>query len=167
LTVAIGRCFADDAPVLTPPGQQAAGGGILLTTSRASRPAVSARLQGLPVAQVTATFQTEHGPRRASYEGPLLWTVLTSSGVVDASKPRDQVRQTVLLTGRDGYSAVLALGEISPEFEGKQVVVAKFEDGRPLDPEHYRVVVPGDIRGGRSVRDVVRIMVLGPEPGNQ
>lgn len=31
---------------------------------------------------------------------------------------RARLRRTVLVTGRDGYTAVLALAEIDPEFEG-------------------------------------------------
>jgi len=40
------------------------------------------------------------------------------------SEPRTRLRHTIVVTGRDGYAAVLALAEIDPEFEGKQVVLA-------------------------------------------
>jgi hypothetical protein len=33
-----------------------------------------------------------------------------------------------VVTGRDGYAAVLALAEIDPEFEGKQVLLAYRRD---------------------------------------
>jgi hypothetical protein len=46
--------------------------------------------------------------------------------------------------------------------EGKQVTLAERMDGKPLDPAHFRVVVPGDKRSARSVRDVVRIAVMAP-----
>ncbi len=88
-----------------------------------------------------------------------MWSLLERAGVVATGEPGGQVRQTVLVTGRDGYTAVLALGEISPEFAGKPVILANRMDGRPLGPEHLRLVVPGERRGGRSVRDVVRITV--------
>ncbi len=122
-------------------------------------------LAQLPTGQVTVSFGTDHGTRNAVFEGPLLWTVLDHAGAIDPGKPRDQVHQAVLITGRDGYTAVLALGEIAPAFEGKQVILAERMDGQPLDPEHLRIVVPGDRRGGRSVRDVARITVAAaPEP---
>jgi hypothetical protein len=41
---------------------------------------------------------------------------------------REQVSQSVVILGRDGYRAVLALGEIAPEFEGKQVILAERMD---------------------------------------
>ena len=73
------------------------------------------------------------------------------------SEPRTRLRHTIVVTGRDGYAVVLALAEIDPEFEGKQVVLAYRRDGQPMNGHELRLVVPGDRRGGRSVRDVVRI----------
>src|SRR5215831_10965932 len=117
-------------------------------------------LAQMPVIRVNTAFLTEHGTHQASFEGPLLWTVLEKAGVIDPEKHRDQVSQTIMILGRDGYRAVLALGEIAPEFEGKQVIVAERMDGKPLDADHLRLVVPLDKRGGRSVRDVMRIEVI-------
>jgi DMSO/TMAO reductase YedYZ molybdopterin-dependent catalytic subunit len=114
----------------------------------------------LPSIQLKVAFATDHGPRAASFEGPLLWTVLDSTHAVDPTKHREDVRQIVILTGVDGYTAMLALGEISPEFENKQVILAERMDGKPLD--HPRIVVPGDKRGGRSVHDLAKIVVLAP-----
>jgi hypothetical protein len=126
-------------------------------------------LRALPTTALTVSFETEHGQERASYRGVLLWTLLDHVGAVDAAKPRAHVRQTVSATGRDGYTATLALAEIDPAFEGKQVIVAYDRDGTPLGDDHLRLVVPGDRHGGRSVRDVMRIDVASPgsqcEPG--
>ena len=143
---------------------QAAEPDLLTVTLGTAAPVVlsAAELAALPTVSVTVAFGTEHGPRQAQFAGPLLWTVLDHAHAVDPAKPGGQVRQTILLTGLDGYTATLALGEIAPAFEGKMVVVAETMDGKPL--EHPRIVVPGDQRGGRSVRDVARIAVLGP-PG--
>jgi DMSO/TMAO reductase YedYZ molybdopterin-dependent catalytic subunit len=121
-------------------------------------------LAQLPTTQVQTNFLTDDGPHSASFEGPLLWTVLQKAGVVDPAKHRDHVSQTIMILGRDGYHAVLALAEIAPEFEAKQVILAERMDRKPLDAEHLRVVVPLDKRGGRSVRDVTRIEVTAPSP---
>ena len=103
----------------------------------------------------------EHGAVRA-FEGPLLWTVLSQAGAVDPAKPREQVRRAVLVTASDGYTSVLALGEIAPEFEAKQVILAERVDGAELGFGHWRIVVPGDGRPGRSARDVIKLTVLDP-----
>jgi DMSO/TMAO reductase YedYZ molybdopterin-dependent catalytic subunit len=116
-------------------------------------------LAKLPAIQVSITFGTAQGPFHAAFAGPLLWTVLARTGAVDPAKPRQQAGQTILVIGRDGYAAALAIGEISPAFEGKQVILAEGMNGRPLRASHLRLIVPGDRKGARSVKDVVRIMV--------
>ncbi len=121
----------------------------------------AAALTAMPAMTLHVAFGTGHGPTDATFEGPLLWTVLAEARAVDTTKAPLQVRQIVTLTGRDGYTATLALDEISPDFEGKQVILAEKMNGQPLPAEHFRIVVPGDKRGGRSVRDIMRIVVTG------
>jgi hypothetical protein len=124
-------------------------------------------LARLPTVRVNVAFLTEHGTHSASFEGPLLWTVLRKAGVVDPAMHREQVSQSVVILGRDGYHAVLALGKIPPEFEGKQVILAERMDDQPLDAEQLRIIVPLDKRGGRSVREVARIDVSAVSTGSQ
>jgi len=132
---------------------------IVIVSGHAPVTVTNADLAKLPAVGLSASFKTEQGVRTGSFTGPLLWSVLTQSGAVDAEKHQDAVRQAVLITGQDGYVAVLALAEIAPEFEGKQVILATSADNKPLDG-HWRLVVPADQRGGRSVRDVVRIVIV-------
>jgi hypothetical protein len=122
-----------------------------------------AMLAALPQVTLHVSFDTDHGPTSATFQGPLLWTVLVHEGAVSTAHARDAVRQVLLVTGRDGYSVVLALGEIAPPFEGKQAILADSMDGRPLGPGHWRVVIPGEHRGGRDVRDVARLQLLAPQ----
>ncbi len=144
----------------SPPALCAEPDGLVVGTATGAKVTLTAaELAELPVTRVT--FATDHGQRQAAFEGPLLWTVLEHAAALDP-KPRVLVRQTVLITGSDGYTAVLALGELSPEFEGKQVILAEREDDKPLGPAHLRVIVPGDTRGGRSVHDVVSLTVSAP-----
>jgi hypothetical protein len=51
------------------------------------------------------------------------------------------------------------MGEISPQFAGRPIQVAYRLNGAPVPDQDLRLVVPGDRRGGRSVRGVVRIDV--------
>jgi len=113
----------------------------------------------LPATELQISFLTGHGQAQASYTGGLLWTLLDRAEAVGGTDPRTRLRRSVTITGRDGYVAVLALAEIDPEFEGKQVILAYKKNGQPLDGGGLQLVVPGDNRGGRSVRDVVRIEV--------
>jgi DMSO/TMAO reductase YedYZ molybdopterin-dependent catalytic subunit len=115
-----------------------------------------AMVEQLPAIEQKASFLTGHGLEQATYTGALLWSVLEHAEMLGGDR-RARLRRTILVTGRDGYIAVLALAEIDPEFEGKQVLLAYRRDGKPMDGYSLRLVVPGDRHGGRSVRDVVRI----------
>jgi hypothetical protein len=116
-------------------------------------------LSQLAPTHLAVEFETMHGAVKSEFDGPTLWAVLDRAGCLPG-KMADAVRQIVIATGDDGYTAILALGEISPEFEAKTVLLATSTDGKPQD--HWRLVVPADKRGGRSVRDVIRIAVQAP-----
>jgi hypothetical protein len=158
-TVAIGPLHAAEPP--------APASIIVAGPSRAPISLSIEELARLPTVRVNVAFLTERGTHSTSFEGPLLWTVLQKAGVVDPAMHREQASESVVLLGRDGYRAVLALGEIAPEFEGKQVILAERMDDQPLDAGQLRIVVPLDKRGGRSVREVARIEVSTPLTGSQ
>ena len=112
-----------------------------------------AELQALPATSVT--LPGEHGaPLQVS--GPALWEVLQKAGAIDPNFHK-RVRQTITVKGNDGYSSVLAAGEIDPEFENKQVIVGLISNGAAM--KLPRLAIPGDKRLGRDVRDVASITV--------
>ena len=51
----------------------------------------------------------------------------------------------------------LALGEIDPHYEGKQIIIAYLGGEPSASISSLRLIVPGDVHGGRSVRDVSKI----------
>jgi DMSO/TMAO reductase YedYZ molybdopterin-dependent catalytic subunit len=125
-------------------------------------------LQSLPTSKVAVTFLSGQGQENHTYVGVPLWQLIQSAGGL---KPNPTVknnflRQYVVVEGTDCYEAVIAVGEIEPTFEGKQVLVAYAEE----DPSHNqtlltdqgfaRLVVPGDQKGGRYVSNIKRIWVL-------
>jgi hypothetical protein len=137
--------------------RMASGQGLVVAQSDEQSHAIDlASVERLPAVEQQVSFLTGHGTEQATYTGALLWSLLENAGTL-GGEPRARIRRTVAVTGRDGYVAVLALAEIDPEFEGKQVIVAYRKDGQPMPGSELRLVVPGDRRGGRSVRDVVRI----------
>ena len=85
--------------------------------------------------------------------------MLEKAETVDAAGKNARLRHTLLITGRDGYAAALALGEIDPHYEGKQVILAYAGGEPPASFDALRLVVPGDTHGGRSVRDVAGIEI--------
>jgi len=115
----------------------------------------AAELGRFPQVEERVSFEGEHGRTTATYSGVRLWTLLERAGGL-AGMPRERVAQVLFATGRDGYTAALALAEVDPAFEGKAVLIAATADGHSMADSGLRLVVPGDQRGGRSVRDVVR-----------
>lgn len=122
-----------------------------------SRILSSERIAALPPLTQRVGFMTGRGEQQNEWTGPLLWDVLVASGVIDPAKVAEQVRLSVRVTGTDGYSAVIALAEIAPQFAGRPIQVADRMNGVPVPDHALRLIVPGERRGGRSVRDVVRI----------
>ena len=51
----------------------------------------------------------------------------------------------------------VSYGEISPAFANRDVLVAVTEDGKPLN--RPRLIVPGDIKGGRDVTNLIELHV--------
>jgi hypothetical protein len=145
--------------VLASSGARAAGQSIVVASSvEQTRTIDPAMVEQLPAVEEHILFLTERGAEQATYTGALLWSVLERAQVLGNDR-RARLRHTIVVTGRDGYAAALAVAEIDPEFEGKQVLLAYRRDGKPMDGQALRLVVPGDRHGGRSVRDVVRIEV--------
>ena len=63
------------------------------------------------------------------------------------------------MSATDNYRALVAWGEIDPGFDNKEVLLATSQDGNPLDSAGPRLVVPGDISGGRYVSNVNRVFL--------
>jgi hypothetical protein len=131
-----------------------------IITGNVARPGC-ANLGALAAKTVTVTFSSSTGQQTHTFTGPLLLDV------VNAAKPRFpstihnvQLRYAVLATGSDDYQATVAWGEFDPKFAGKQILVATKQDGVALTMP--RLVVPGDIAGGRYVSDVVSLRLGRP-----
>ncbi len=121
-----------------------------------------ADLQHEPQTTETVFMHTGHGALSGTFTGVLLWRLIEEAGVTeDAAKKNDIMRHTVTITGSDGYSAVLSLGEIAPEFGGDQAIVAYEQDGKPIAGADgfARLIVPTDKAAGRAVGAISTIEV--------
>lgn len=96
--------------------------------------------------------------------GPSLGVVLARAGVRTDSLRGPALATTLLVTARDGYRVAFSLGEIAAELGRTRVLVALTADGRPLGDADgpLRLVVPGDGRQARWVRQLERIVVRTP-----
>jgi hypothetical protein len=153
---AVLKAHGFDPTAFVEPGE-AQRGLLVQRAGAASQMILLERIAALAHITQRVGFSSGRGEQQNEWTGPLLWDVLRLSGVVDGAGPRELAHLAVRVTGADGYSAVIALGEIAPQFAGRPVQLADQENAAPLPNRALRLIVPGDVVGGRSVRDVVRI----------
>jgi Oxidoreductase molybdopterin binding domain len=117
-------------------------------------------LRSYPVHEVDVTFQSGTGTQSHHYVGALLTDVLASAApTYDPTVKNDLLRFYAKAVGSDGYAAIVSFGEIDPGFGANQVLLAYQEDATDLCAAGPRLVVPGDIKGGRYVSNVVNVHV--------
>src|SRR5215471_13532261 len=98
---------------------------------------------------------TDNNGIQTTYEGVRLGDVLKKAGVpLGAGMRGSALAGYVLASASDGYQVVFSLGEIDPEMTDNQFLLADKADGKPLFGANgaFRLVVPKDKRGARSVR---------------
>ncbi|MGQ0678792.1 MAG: hypothetical protein ACT4OM_03895 [Actinomycetota bacterium] len=145
-------------------------------------------LRALPQTTLVDSFLAGGGSVNAKFTGVLLSDLLglpsNSSGAgplikgVDGERKNDILGYSVLVVGSDCYRAVFAMGEISPFFGGRPVLVS-YAQGQAVDPGapatgslgtagrdgFARINNPVDLRGGRRVSNIVEIRVIRPPSG--
>jgi DMSO/TMAO reductase YedYZ molybdopterin-dependent catalytic subunit len=118
------------------------------------------QVKALPPVTISLTFQSDHGPQTGTYTGTLLLDIVKQAAPVDQGSDMGAPwRHTIIATGHDGYGVAVSIGEIDPRFAGKQVLVAYERDGKPMNGQTFRLVVPGDAHGGRSVNDLASLAI--------
>jgi DMSO/TMAO reductase YedYZ molybdopterin-dependent catalytic subunit len=98
-----------------------------------------------------------------TYGGVLLDDVLKRAGVPTGSTLRGKALTTyILVEAQDGYQVLFSLGELDPSVNDNQIVLADSGDGKPLTETEgpFRLVIPNDKLGARSVRMLRRLRVV-------
>jgi hypothetical protein len=95
-----------------------------------------------------------------TYSGAALSDILATVGAPSEVRLHGPaLDQVVVVTGRDGFIAVLAIAETAMSLKGQPVILADTEDGAPLNAKEgpYRLVIGGEAKPPRSVWGVVAI----------
>jgi DMSO/TMAO reductase YedYZ molybdopterin-dependent catalytic subunit len=96
-------------------------------------------------------------------EGVWLHQVLKRAGVPQGSELRGKALASyVLAEAQDGYQVVFSLGELDPAFIDNEILLADTANGKPLfgAQGRFRLVVPKDKPGARSVRMLTKLEVV-------
>src|SRR5262245_4247903 len=103
-----------------------------------------------------------HEGTESTFEGVALVDVLQLAGVKFGDGLRGKSLALYLVVeGADGYQAVFALPELDPAYTDKVVLLADTRDGKKLNDGEgsLRIVVPGEKRQARWVRQVTTLIV--------
>jgi hypothetical protein len=115
-------------------------------------------LAAMPQQTVSVQYGSGSGPQSHTEQGVLFADLLPVAALATTDRKHDELSVGVLAIGSDGYAALVSYGEIAPEFGNRGILLATVEDGAPL--ERPRLVVPGDVKGGRYVSDVVELRMV-------
>jgi len=110
-----------------------------------------------------ATVRTMSNGMETVYEGVWLHEVLKKAGVPQGSELRGKALATyVMAEAQDGYQVVFSLGELDPAFIDNEILLADTASGKALfgAQGRFRLVVPKDKPGARSVRMLTKIEVV-------
>jgi len=110
-----------------------------------------------------ATVKTTSGGMETVYDGVWLHEVLKKAGVPLGSELRGKALSSyVIAEAQDGYQVVFSLGELDPSFIDNEILLADTANGKPLFGPlgRFRLVVPKDKPGARSVRMLTKIEVV-------
>jgi DMSO/TMAO reductase YedYZ molybdopterin-dependent catalytic subunit len=122
-----------------------------------------AELQQFPVEDIEVNYLAGGEPQEHTYTGTSLFGVIDSLGLAVPDGTKNPYLATYLIfTASDGYQVIISGGEIDPGFGNHTYYLAWAEDGQALsgDDAPIRLVVPGDVKGGRYVSGVVSIEVV-------
>jgi DMSO/TMAO reductase YedYZ molybdopterin-dependent catalytic subunit len=97
------------------------------------------------------------------YEGVWLSDVLKQAGLRFGEVLRGPALATyVLASASDGYQVLFSIGELDPAMTDGQFLLADKANGKALFGENgaFRLVIPKDKRGARSVRLLTKLEVV-------
>jgi len=164
--------------VMSAPTQAGSGGGVtaqFVVQGGVNTPInfTLSSLDALTPYTQTVTYLSGSTPVTDTYTGALLWEVLSSAGIqTDPAIKNDVLRKLATATGSDGYQVDFALGELNPSFGNAPILVAYADTAGQItgDAGFARIVVPGDIAGGRYVSNLYSLTVSDgtavPEPAS-
>jgi DMSO/TMAO reductase YedYZ molybdopterin-dependent catalytic subunit len=110
-----------------------------------------------------ASVKTTSNGMETVYEGVWLHEVLKKAGVPQGGDLRGKALASyVLAEAQDGYQVVFSVGELDPAFIDNEILLADTANGKPLfgAQGRFRLVVPKDKPGARSVRMLTKLEVV-------
>lgn len=111
----------------------------------------------------TTVEVTDKNGKKFQYSGVAVHLLLEKVNAPLGEELRGEaLRCYVSVKARDEYRVVYALSEFDPLLEDRTILLADEKDGQPLDADTgpFQIIVPGEKRRARWVRQVDRIRVM-------
>jgi DMSO/TMAO reductase YedYZ molybdopterin-dependent catalytic subunit len=114
--------------------------------------------QQYPPHTIAIQFQNDDHIFSATFTGARLWDILQTVGVNEADP-----HLRIMARAADRFRCLIRWHEVDPATGDRLILVAYEQDGAPLPAEDgpLRLVIPGDERGRRYLRNLVSLTVLG------
>jgi hypothetical protein len=127
--------------------------GLTVSVGEESRVVPGRVLDSLARDTVAASY---HDGPVESYVGVAVHRLLGRAGLSAEGLRGAALAQYLVVEARDGYRVAFGMGEVDPAITGRTIILA-----RSADPQAgpWRLVVPGDRRGARWVRQVSTLRV--------
>jgi hypothetical protein len=110
-----------------------------------------------------ATVTVDSGGMPVTYEGVWLHELLRKAGLPGGEDIRGKLLSAyVMAQASDGYQVLFGVAEVDPAFTEGQVLLADTGNGKALSGPNgnFRLVVPRDKRGARSLRMLEKLTVV-------
>jgi hypothetical protein len=111
----------------------------------------------------TSVEVADRSGRVVKYSGVAVHQLLAKVNAPLGEELRGEaLRCFVAIKAKDEYRVVFALCELDPAFTDRVVLLADEQDGKPLEEDigPFQIIVPGEKRRARWVRQVDRIRVM-------
>ncbi len=134
---------------------------LVLNTAAYHLPIVYSPAEFHPLPHVTVAVHNEHNNSDETYSGVSLATLLAQANVPLGKELRGEALTSYLIaSGSDGYSVLLSLAEVDPNFHAGQVLVADARNGQALgDHGPFELIVSDDKRPARWVHNLNSIVL--------
>jgi len=141
----------------------------VLLLQRGDRPPIRIELAALrqqPAETLEVRWKRDDSVEAATFRGTPMRQLLNMLGIPAGGDLRgDWFTSVVTFVGADGFEVTLSLGELEPTVTGRRAIVAWERDGKPLGANEapLRLVMEGDLRPSRSIRQLVSVRVSEPK----
>lgn len=158
-TCLLGTCMAFAASAADASAVVTSAGVQIWVAGKPSLTLDAKALAGMPHEEVTASA---HDEPASQWRGVKLEDVLAKAGVsLDKPLHGKALASFVRVTAADQYQVVFGLADLDATLGHTQVLLVDTRDGKPLDKDGpFRLLVPGDKRPARWVRNVTFIEVV-------